>query len=196
MSKWDINFNQDYFELKNIIYELKKCSLICFSNNISSIIRNNIINIINSEKKFLYFKISYNKPNIYFEIKNKTENDEEQVKEILNTIKKNEYENKIGIIYCDTENICEKLYEYLYTQNKIKCGFIHKGLYEKNQKEIIDKFLMNELNIIISNINLNNENIRKDIRFIIYYNIPKNFEIFYEQIKILGLDSEPCKCIL
>ncbi len=55
---------------------------------------------------------------------------------------------------------------------------------------------MNELNIIISNINLNNENIRKDIRFIIYYNIPKNFEIFYEQIKILGLDSEPCKCIL
>ena len=196
MSKWDINFSQDYFELKNIIYELKKCSLICFSNNISSIIRNNIINIINSEKKFLYFKISYNKPNIYFEIKNKTENDEEQVKEILNTIKKNEYENKIGIIYCDTENICEKLYEYLYTQNKIKCGFIHKGLYEKNQKEIIDKFFMNELNIIISNINLNNENIRKDIRFIIYYNIPKNFEIFYEQIKILGLDSEPCKCIL
>ena len=64
--------------------------MICFSNNISSIIRNNIINIINSEKKFLYFKISYNKPNIYFEIKNKTENDEEQVKEILNTIKKNE----------------------------------------------------------------------------------------------------------
>ena len=196
MSKWDINFSQDYFELKNIIYELKKCSLICFSNNISSIIRNNIINIINSEKKFLYFKISYNKPNVYFEIKNKTENDEEQIKEVLNTIKKNEYENKIGIIYCDTENICEKLYEYLYTQNKIKCGFIHKGLYEKNQKEIIDKFLMNELNIIISNINLNNENIRKDIRFIIYYNIPKNFEIFYEQIKILGLDSEPCKCIL
>ena len=55
---------------------------------------------------------------------------------------------------------------------------------------------MNELNIIISNINLNNENIKKDIRFIIYYKIAKNFEIFYEQIKILGLYSEPCKCIL
>ena len=56
MSKWDINFSQDYFELKNIIYELKKCSLICFSNNISSIIRNNTINIINSEKNFYILK--------------------------------------------------------------------------------------------------------------------------------------------
>ena len=196
MSKWDINFNQDYFELLKIIKQLEKCSLICFTSTPSVIIRDNILNLLDIKRKILYFKLSYNKPNVFFEVKNK-KNLEDPVENILKQIKNNFFENKSGIIYCDTENNCKKLYDYLFTQNKIKCDCIHNGLFEKNQKEIITNWLNNEINIIITNIDLIDfiQN-KKDIRFIIYYNLPKNFDIFYTNINIIGLDSVPSKCII
>ena len=196
MSKWDKNFRQDYFELINLKKKLENCSLICFSSSPSIIIRDHILNLLDIKRKMLYFKLSYNKPNIFFEVKNK-KNLEDSMENILKQIKNNFFENKNGIIYCDSENNCKKLYEYLSIQNKIKCDCIHNGLFEKNQKEIINKWFNNEINIIITTIDLI-ENIqnKKDIRFIIYYNIPKNFDVLYTNINIISLDSEPGKCII
>ena len=192
MSKWDKNFNQDFLDLKNIKKDFPNCSLLIFTNNPSIIIRNDVLNLLDT-KKVLYFKLSYNKPNIYYEVKNK-----KQIKEInediLKIIQNNLYINKSGIIFCDSESNCKKLFEYLMRQNnKIKCDCIHNGLFEKDQKEIIKKWITNEINIIITNIDIT-ENInknKKDIRFIIHFNTPKNFFIFYNHIKLLGLDSEP-----
>ena len=191
MSKWDKNFSEDYFNLKNIKNEFKNSSILIFTNNPSVIVRNNVLNLLDI-KKVLYFKLSYNRPNIFFEVKNK-----KQIKnvyeDILKILQQNFYENKSGIVYCDTENNCKKLYEYLISQNnKIKCDCVHNGLFEKNQKEIIQKWINNEINIIITNIDIaDNINNKKDIRLFIHYNTPKNFDIFYNNIKILGLDSEP-----
>ena len=196
MSKWDKNFRQDYFELINIKNKLEKCSIICFTNTPSVIIRDNVLNLIDIKRKVLYYKLSYNKPNVFFEFKNK-KNLEDPMDNILKQIKNNYFENKNGIIYCNTENDCKKLYDFLFVLNKIKCDCIHNGLFEKNQKEIINKWINNEINIIITNIDLI-ENIqnKKDIRFIIYYNSPKNFDELYTNINIIGLDSEPSKCIV
>jgi len=191
MSKWDKNFDNDYFNLKNIIKDFKNCSILMFTNNPSINIRDNVLNLLDI-KKVLYFKLSYNRPNIYFEVKNKAQI-KDPYEDILKILQQNLYENKSGIIYCDSENNCKKLYEYLISQNnKLKYDCIHNGLFEKNQKEIIQKWINNEINIIITNIDFtDNINNKKDIRFFIHYNTPKNFDVFYNHIKILGLDSEP-----
>ena len=196
MSKWDKNFNQDYFNLKEIKKDFKKCPIVMFTNNPSISIRDNIINLLDI-KKVLYFKLSYNKPNIYFEVKNKR-----QIKDInediLKIIQNNICENKNGIIYCNSENNCKILYDFLGAKNNnIRYDCVHNGLFQNKQKEIIDKFINNEINIIISNIDLT-EYIKnkKDLRFIIHYNLPKDFNEYYKQIKILGLDLEPSLSII
>ena len=199
MSKWDKNFDRNYFELKDIKKNFEKCNFLCFTNNPSINVRNNVINLLDI-KKILNFKLSFNKPNIFFEVKNKKEIND--IKEnILNLIRNNNYENKSGIIYCSSEIECNTLTQFLFNENKIKCDCIHEGLFENNQKGIINKFISDEINIIITNIDfiekINNLiNNKKNIRFIIYYNVPKNFDIFYSQLYLLGLDSEPSKCII
>ena len=195
MSKWDKNFNNDYCNLKNIKKNFENCSLLIFTNNPSLIIRNNIINLLDM-KKVLNFKLSYNKPNIYFEVKNKKKIKDIN-EDILKIIQKNINEIKSGIIYCDSEDNCKKLTEFLISSNNnIKCDCMHNGLFEKNQKEILEKWEKDEIDIIITNIDFTDNINKKDVRFIIHYNLPKNFDLFYNRIKILGLNAEPSLSIL
>ena len=192
MSKWDKNFSQDYFCLKDIKKDFQKCSILMFTNNPSLIIRNNAINILNM-KKVLYFPLSYNKPNIYFEIRNKKQI-KDTFEDLFEILQNKLYLNKAGIIYCNSDNICKKLSEFLGAKNNsIKCNCIHSALFEKEQKEIINKWLTCDIDVLITNIDIditNNIN-KRDIRYIIHFNLPKNFDAYYNHIKILGLDSEP-----
>ena len=195
MSKWDKNFNQNYFNLKNIKNNFENCSLLIFTNNPSLIIRNNVINLLDM-KTILNFKLSYNKPNIYFEVKNKKKI-KEPYEDILKIIQKNINDFKSGIIYCDSEDNCKKLSEFLISSNNnIKCDCIHNGLFEKTQKEIIEKWEKDEIDIIITNIDFTENINKKNIKFIIHYNLPKNFDLFYNRNKILGLSAEPTLSIL
>ena len=193
MSKWDKNFNQNYLYLKDIKKNFEECTYLLFSDTPSEIIRDNILNLLDL-KNILDFKISYNKPNIYFEIKNKKEIKNE-MEDLKNIIKINNYIDKSGIIFCNTKNICEKIYQSLLNEKNIKCDCLHEGLYENNQQEIIEKWINNDINIIISNIDINNYH-KKDIRFIINFDAPKEFDIFLNRINMLGIDSDPSKYII
>ena len=193
MSQWDKNFRKDYFELKQFKENLKNAKILGFSTNPNIKIIDDVISLLNIEK-VLYFKISYNKPNLYFEVKNK-KYFINPIDDLANIIKKN-YINKSGIIYCSSKNESEKISDILGKKYNINYICYNEELSDDNRKEIEDKWIKDEIGIIISNTNFGQDINKLNIRFIIHYNIPKSFDIYYKQIEKAGIDGEPSRCIL
>ncbi len=189
MSQWEKNFRQDYFELKKIIETFKKTNFLLFSSNPSIRIRDELINLLNM-KNLLYFKYTYNKPNLFLEVR-----DKKDIEDFVKIIKKN-YENKNGIIYCNSQNDCKKIAEIMNGKYNINCECYYEGLINDKKKKIENKWIKDEIKVLITNIDFGEEINKIDIRFIIHYGIPKTFKLYYKQIKKAGLDREPSRCIL
>ena len=193
MSEWDKNYRQDYSELKNIKENFKNIGILLFSNNPSKIIRDDVIHILNL-KNVLYFNKSYNKPNLFFEVRNKKNKIDEVIDDIMNIIKKN-YNNESGIIYCNSKEESEIIYKIMKNNYNINISFCHEELADDQIKDINNKWIKDEIKVMITNINSLFHK-KPNIRFAIHYDIPKNIKIYYEQIEIVGKDGEPSKCIL
>ena len=194
MSKWDRNFREDYFELKKIKEYLKNVKILGFSSTPYVKIRDDVINLLNM-KKVLYFKISYNKPNIYFEVKNKKDIIYNPIDDFGRIIK-NYYENKSGIIYCNSKKECDEISDILNKKYNINCLCYNEELSDEEKNQIVDKWTKEEIGIIVTNKNLILGVNKINVRFIINYNIPKSFDIYYKQIESAGIDGEASRCIL
>jgi len=156
MSEWDKNYRQDYSELKNIKENFKNIGILLFSNSPSKIIRDDAINILNL-KNVLYFNKSYNKPNLFFEVRNKNSKIDEVIDDIMNIIKKN-YNNESGIIYCNSKEECEKIYKIMKNNYNINVNFCHEELTDDKIKDIKNKWINDKIKVIITTINCLNHN--------------------------------------
>lgn len=138
------------------------------------------------------FKSSFNRPNLYYEVRPKSNKQEEVYKEIIKFISK--HPHKSGIIYCLSRSSVMRLAEELQ-QNNIKAKPYHAGMESKERSDTQDDFLMERIDVIVATIAFGMGIDKPDVRFVIHYDIPKSLESYYQETGRAGRDGGEGICL-
>lgn len=189
ISEWGHDFRPEYRRLRPIIEAIgKKVPVIALTATATPKVQQDIQKNLNMMEANI-FKSSFNRPNLYYEVRPKNE---DIGKEIIKYIKNNS--GKSGIIYCLSRKKVEEISETLQV-NGIKALPYHAGLDSSTRKMNQDKFLMEESDIIVATIAFGMGIDKPDVRFVIHYDIPKSLEGYYQETGRSGRDDGEGNCI-
>ena len=187
ISEWGHDFRPEYRKIQPIVNEIGKAPIIALTATATPKVQSDIQkNLGMSEAKV--FKSSFNRENLYYEMRPKVNTE----KEIIKFIKANP--GKSGIIYCLSRKKVEELAELLNV-NGIKARPYHAGLDAATRSGNQDLFLMEEIDVIVATIAFGMGIDKPDVRFVIHYNIPKSLEGYYQETGRAGRDGGEGQCI-
>ena len=188
ISEWGHDFRPEYRRIRPIINELGKAPIIALTATATTKVRDDIkknLGIQNAPD----FKSSFNRPNLYYEVRSKTKDVD---KEIIKFIKSNP--GKSGIIYCLSRNKVEELAEILQT-NDIPAKPYHAGMDSAVRSQTQDDFIMEKIDVIVATIAFGMGIDKPDVRYVIHYDTPKSLEGYYQETGRAGRDGGEGRCI-
>ncbi len=188
ISEWGHDFRPEYRRIRPIVNEIGKHPIIALTATATPKVQYDIqksLGMIEAD----VFKSSFNRENLYYEVRNKT-NDID--KEIIKYIKSQG--NKSGIIYCLSRKKVEEFAEILQA-NEINARPYHAGLDANTRSANQDAFLMEEVDVIVATIAFGMGIDKPDVRYVIHYDMPKSLEGYYQETGRAGRDGGEGKCI-